>query len=51
MVKNYQNSSGGNVVLDINFACRVLGIKDIELKMTFRIILILEDACLIPEVK
>ena len=49
--KNYQNSSGGSVILGNNSTAQVLGIGDVELKMTSGKVLLLKDVRYVPEVR
>ena len=49
--KNYQKSSGGSVTLGNGSVAPVLGIGDIDLKMTSGKILTLKDVQHVPEVK
>ena len=49
--KNYQNSSGGSVILGNNSTAQILGIGDVELKMTSGKVLILKDVRYVPEVR
>ena len=49
--KNYQHSSEGSVTLRNNSTAQMLGVRDIDLKMTFGKILALKEVRHVPEVR